>query len=85
MNRQQRRKSMKKMDNIFLTKKKNKTTEENEFEGVPLVAICQSIQLLLDELKGRGYKVYDFDNKNKSIEQIMIIKNKVFFLTAKEK
>lgn len=54
-----------------------------DFSGVPLATMCQSIQLLINELYQRGYPVYDFDNKDKFIQGIQIIKGKVFFLAAK--
>jgi len=54
------------------------------FSAVPLATICRSIQLLIDELRRRGYPLYDFDNKDKSVKQIMILRNKVYFLVEKE-
>ena len=57
--------------------------EQPDFSGVPLATVCQSIQLLINELYQRGYPVYDFDNKDKFIQGIQIIKGKVFFLAAK--
>ena len=55
-----------------------------DFSSVPLATICQSINLLIDELRGRGIPVYDFDNKDKAIQGIQILQGKVFFLAAKE-
>lgn len=40
--------------------------------------------MLIDELKDRGIRIYDFDNKDKAVEQIQIIREKVYFLAAKE-
>lgn len=57
---------------------------EPDFSAVPLATICQSIQLLIDELMRRGFPVYDFDNKNKYVQGIQIIHGKVFFLAAEE-
>lgn len=58
--------------------------EQPDFSSVPLATMCQSIQLLINELYNRGYPVYDFDNKQKHIQGIQIIQNKVYFLAAKE-
>lgn len=83
MNRFQRRAAMrnrKQEKKIF----KEPEAEEVDFSGVPLATICQSIQLLINELYSRGVKVYDFDNKDKYVHQVQIIQGKVFFLAAKE-
>lgn len=55
-----------------------------DFSTVPLATVCQSIQLLINELRNRGYPVYDFDNKEKSVQGIQIIRDKVYFLAAEE-
>ena len=60
------------------------TRQEPDFSGVPLATMCQSIQLLINELYERGYPVYDFDNKTKFVQGIQIIQGKVFFLAAEE-
>lgn len=60
------------------------TTEQPDFSSVPLATMCQSIQLLINELQRRGYPLYDFDNKKKYIQGIQIIQGKVFFLAAEE-
>ena len=83
MNRFQRRAAMKNRKpekKIF----KEPEAEEVDFSGVPLATMCQSIQLLINELYSRGVKVYDFDNKDKYVQQVQIIQGKVFFLAAKE-
>lgn len=54
------------------------------FSGVPLVTMCQSIQLLINEMQDRGFPIYDFDHKTKSLRQIQIIGEKVYFLAAEE-
>lgn len=81
MNRSQRRREQKE-------KRKFKgipsTKQEPDFSGVPLATMCQSIQLLINELYKRGYPIYDFDNKEKFVQGIQIIKGKVFFLVAEE-
>ena len=79
MNRLQRRK--------FKRDQKHKpipAPEQPDFSHVPLATMCQSIQLLINELYSRGYPLYDFDNKKKFIQGIQIIKNKVYFLAAEE-
>lgn len=83
MNRVQRRREQKNQ-----RKKKSWTLVDDvhqpDFSGVPLATMCQSIQLLINELKERGYPVYDFDNKTKFVQGIQIIQGKVFFLAAEE-
>ena len=89
MNRAQRRKNQKKglpikksfpqMPHISLPKQ-----GQPDFSNVPLATMCQSIQLLLNELQRRGYPVYDFDHKKKYVQGIQIIQGKVFFLVAEE-
>ena len=83
MNRAQRRKEQKKQRS-----KKSWTAVDDitkpDFSSVPLATMCQSIQMLINELTSRGYPIYDFDNKKKSVRQIQIIQGKVFFLAAEE-
>lgn len=59
-------------------------SEQPDFSGVPLATMCQSIQLLINELYQRGYPVYDFDNKTKFVQGIQIINGKVYFLAAEK-
>lgn len=54
------------------------------FSLVSTPLICQSILLLINELRSRGYPIYDFDNKNKSVQGIKIIRNRIYFLAAEE-
>lgn len=89
MNRQQRRQQQKKIKQ--LTKKAGYravdqvvSDDSPDFSGVPLVTLCQSIQLLINEMKNRGFPLYDFDNKKKSMQQIQIIGDKVYFMAAEE-
>ena len=58
--------------------------EQADFSSVPLATMCQSIQLLINELQGRGFPIYDFDNKTKFVQGIQIIQGKVYFLAAEE-
>lgn len=69
---------------IFASKAIPIQNEEPIFSAVPLPMICQSILLLINELRNRGYPIYDFDHKEKSVQGIKIIQNKVYFLAAEE-
>lgn len=80
MNRAQRRAAARGKQ----TDKRFHVMEEPDFSEVPSATVCQSIQLLINELCRRGIRVYDFDNKNKCVEQIQIIQGKVYFLAAEE-
>lgn len=55
-----------------------------DFSSVPLATICQSINLLVDELRGRGIKAYDFDCKDRELFGVQIIRGQVYFIAAKE-
>lgn len=57
---------------------------EPDFSSVPLATLCESIWLLVGELRNRGYPVYDFDHKNKTVQGIKIIRDRVYFLAAEE-
>ena len=89
MNRQQRRQQSKKIEHI--NKKSGHravnqiaSNESPDFSRVPTATMCKSIQLLINELYHRGIRVYDFDNKEKYVQGIQIIRGKVYFLIAKE-
>lgn len=86
MNRAQRRKLQRDQKNKNIYNFSGQTAaiapEQPDFSGVPLATVCQSIQLLINELWSRGYPVYDFDNKQKYVQGIQIIQGKVFFLAA---
>ena len=92
MNRSQRRKLMKGMRNFQpqnipmpkVTPPKPAADGNPDFSDVPLVTVCQSIRLLINELRSRGYPVYDFDHKEKSVQSIQIIRDKVYFMAAEE-
>lgn len=53
----------------------------SEFAGVPTLTICQSIQLLINELAERDIYIKDFDNKEKSLKQIQYIGGKLYYLS----
>ncbi len=82
MNRAQRRAAARRSKQNF--KVVEEQAEEPDFSEVPLATMCQSIQLLINELYNRGIKIYDFDNKDKCVQQIQIIQGNVYFLAAKE-
>ena len=86
MNRAQRRKSQREQRNKSFSRQAAAApeAEQPDFSTVPLATMCQSIQLLINELYRRGFPVYDFDNKDKFIQGIQIIQGKVYFLAAKE-
>ena len=92
MNRAQRRKDKKNSKGMVLNfpkkkmyvPKKQPAPEQPDFSQVPLATMCQSIQLLVNELYERGYPLYDYDQKERSLQQIQIIQGKVYFLAAKE-
>ena len=95
MNREQRRKAKKDKPISFTPKKVARGSavmsafvdaapKQPDFSGVPLATVCQSIQMLVNELYRRGYPVYDFDNKDKFVQGIQIIQGKVYFLVAAE-
>lgn len=85
MNRAQKRKLMKEQKSKrFSEQKAAVATEQPDFSAVPLATMCQSIQLLINELQQRGFPVYDWDNKKKFVQGIQIIQGKVYFLAAEE-
>ena len=85
MNRAKRRKNKKNQGTPFVPRQKPVTAEaQPDFSGVPLATVCQSIQLLINELYRRGFPVYDFDNKKKFVQGVKIIRGNVYFLAAEE-
>lgn len=84
MNRAKKRKLHKDQGSKHFSRHTKAATEQPDFSSVPLATMCQSIQLLINELYRRGFPVYDFDNKDKFIQGIQIIQGKVYFLAAKE-
>ena len=84
MNRAQKRKFVKEQKIKRFPEQKPVATEQADFSSVPLATMCQSIQLLINELQRRGFPVYDFDHKTKCVQGIQIIQGKVYFLAAEE-
>lgn len=52
-----------------------------EFVSIPTLTICQSIQLLINELAERDIYIKDFDDKEKSLKQIQYIGGKLYYLS----
>lgn len=84
MNRAQKRKFVREQKIKNISEQKAAVTEQPDFSAVPLATMCQSIQLLINELQRRGFPVYDWDNKKKFVQGIQIIQGKVYFLAAEE-
>ncbi len=57
---------------------------KNPFEDTPTATLCQSIMLLIEELRSRGCPLRDFDNKERTLQQIQILGNNIFFMAAPE-
>ena len=91
MNREQRRKARKNNFKVVdrqpvPNRRLGVVPEETvpDFSSVPTATICQSINLLIEELRSRGIAVYDFDNKDKVVHGIQIIKGNAYFMATKE-
>ena len=54
------------------------------FDSVPIPTLCQSIQMIMDNMASRGFPVRDFDHKDKVVKQVGMIGGKVYFLATKE-
>lgn len=61
-----------------------KPTEAPNFDSVPIPILCQSIQMIMENMASRGFPVRDFDNKDKVVKQVGMIGGKVYFLATKE-
>lgn len=83
MNRQQRRQQGRNRNQDAFRRRMLQDVPP-DFSEVPNGTICQSIQMLIGELRKRGYPMYDFDNKKRSIQQIQILGDKIYFLAASE-
>ena len=80
MNRAERRRQAR--QNAFRMQMAQET--EPDFSEVPNGTLCQSIMMLVKELRKRGYPMFDFDSKNRSLQQIQILGDKIYFLAAEE-
>lgn len=66
-------------------KKKNiSRVAEETLNSVPVSLLCTSIEEIIKVLESRGYPVYDFDNKEKTVKQVRMIGGKVYFLVTQE-
>lgn len=61
-----------------------KTDFAPNFDAVPIPTLCESIQMIMDNMARRGFPIRDFDNKDKTVKQVGMIAGKVYFLAAKE-
>lgn len=84
MNRYERRQQAKREKRQAAFRMQMASEEKPDFSEVPNGTLCQSIQLLLDELRERGFPMYDFDHKERSLQQIQIIGGRIYFLAAPE-
>lgn len=57
-------------------------TDNPDFSQSPTATLCQGMMLIINELNRRGQPVRDFDNKDKYIQGVQIIKNEVYFMAA---
>ena len=55
-----------------------------DFSEVTNEKLCQGIVYILNELRSRGYRVCDFDHKDRSLQQIQIMGENIYFLAAPE-
>ena len=72
-----------------MRKQRNKTnqfkqTEVPLFDSVPIPVLCNSIQMIMDNMASRGFPIRDFDNKDKTVKQVRMIGGRVYFLATKE-
>ena len=84
MNRYERRQQAKREKRQAAFRMQMASEEKPDFSEVPNGTLCQSMQLLLDELRSRGLAVYDFDHKERSLQQFQIVGDKIYFLAAPE-
>lgn len=61
-----------------------KMIQDMMIKATPNAQLCEGILYLVKELKSRGFPLYDFDHKEKSLQQIQIIGDRIYFLAAKE-
>ncbi len=84
MNRYERRQQAKREKRQAAFRMQMASEEKPDFSEVPNGTLCQSMQLLLDELRSRGLAVCDFDHKERSLQQFQIVGDKIYFLAAPE-
>jgi hypothetical protein len=54
------------------------------FSEVPTATLCESIMLLVKELRSRGFPLKDFDDRTRTLQQIQIYGDSICFLAAPE-
>lgn len=62
----------------------DKPDPQESFSAVPTATLCESIMLLIQELRSRGYPLRDFDNRDRTLQQIQILGDSICFLAAPE-
>lgn len=60
------------------------TDSVNIMRGLPVSALIASLEMQVTILKERGVEIRDWDNKDRTLEQIRIIGGKAYFLAAGE-
>lgn len=84
MNRYERRQQARREKRQAAFRMQMASEEKPDFSEVPNGTLCQSMQLLLDELRSRGLAVCDFDHKERSLQLFRIVGDKIYFLAAPE-
>lgn len=59
-------------------------SKTDQFSEIPTATLCQSIMLLVEELRSRGFPLKDFDHKERTLQQIQILGSGIYFLAAPE-
>jgi len=58
--------------------------DPSDFSDVDTATICQSIMLLVNELGSRNMKIFDWDNKRRSLKDIKFFGTKIFFYATED-
>ncbi|MBQ9699668.1 MAG: hypothetical protein IJV71_03515 [Lachnospiraceae bacterium] len=65
------------------SKQCNQASNPN-FDAVPIPVLCQSINMIMENMANRGFPVRDFDHKDKVVKRVGMIGGKAYFLSTKE-
>lgn len=57
----------------------------NALRRMPTIALLQTIETIVNVLAERGEKIRDFDNKEKTVQQVRMIGKYPYFLCARQK
>lgn len=57
----------------------------NALRRMPTIALLQTIETIVNVLAERGEKIRDFDNKEKTVQQVRMVGKYPYFLCAKPK